>query len=66
MFLRISTSSVCSAALERRFRIFIIFTIASCQEGGGNVEMGRKREWKGEKGERGEGVEGGEGREERE
>ena len=33
IFLRISTSSVCSAAFVIFFLIFIIFTIASCREG---------------------------------
>ena len=48
MFLRISTSSVCNAALDRRFRIFMIFTIASCGENNGKIgrerEGGRERE----------------------
>ena len=35
MFFRISTSSVCNAALVIRLRIFIIFTIASWRERGG-------------------------------
>ena len=32
IFLRISTSSVCSAAFVIRFLIFMIFTMASCDE----------------------------------
>ena len=40
MFFRISTSSVCRAALVIRFRIFIIFTTASWSEGGSGKEGG--------------------------
>ena len=66
IFLRISTSSVCNAALVIRLRIFMIFTIASWREGG----RGRKGE-EGEEGEereegRGGGGGGERGREERE
>lgn len=35
MFFKISTSSVCRAALVMRFRIFMIFTMASCNKNKG-------------------------------
>jgi len=52
MFFRISTSSVCNAALVIRLRIFIIFTIASWREGERREER-EERRGRGEEGSRG-------------